>query len=66
MREWIFLKAQNMIVEPKEVELLIWEITLLNVIAWTIVKREVISSGNNGITKLGSFLDKVHSRYKFR
>jgi len=21
---------------------------------------EVISSGNNGITKLGSFLDKVH------
>lgn len=66
MREWIFLKAQNMIVEPKEVELLIWEITLLNVIAWTIMKREVISSGNNGITKLGSFLDKVHSRYKFR
>ena len=66
MREWIFLKAQNMIVESKEVELLIWEITLLNVIVWTIMKREVISSGNNGITKLGSFLDKVHSRYKFR
>lgn len=55
MRELIFLKAQNMIVESKEVELLIWEITLLNVIAWTIMKREVISSGNNGIIKLGSF-----------
>lgn len=66
MREWIFIKAQNRIVEPKEVEVLIWEITLLNVIVWTIMKREVISSGNNGITKLGSFLDKVHSRYKFR
>lgn len=66
MREWIFLKTQNMIVEPKEVELLTWEIILLNVIAWTIMKREVIRNGNNGITKLGSFLDKVHSRYKFR
>ena len=55
MREWIFPKVQNMIVESKEVELLIWEITLLNVIAWTIMKREVISSGNNGITKLGNF-----------
>ena len=66
MRELIFLKAQNMIVEPKEVELLIWEITLLNVIAWTIMKREVIRNGNDGITKSGSFLDKVHSRYKFR
>ena len=66
MRELIFLKAQNMIVESKEVELLIWEITLLNVIARTIMKREVIRSGNNGITKLGNFLDKVHSRYKFR
>lgn len=66
MRELIFLKAQNRIVESKEVELLIWEITLLNVIAWTIMKREVIRNGNNGITKLGSFLDKVHSRYKFR
>lgn len=66
MREWISLKTQNRIVESKEVELLIWEITLLNVIVCTIMKREVISSGNNGITKLGSFLDKVHSRYKFR
>ena len=66
MRELIFLKVQNMNVEPKEVELLTWEIILLNVIAWTIMKREVISSGNNGITKLGSFLDKVHSRCKFR
>lgn len=66
MREWISLKTQNMIVEPKEVELLTWEIILLNVIVCTIMKREVISSGNNGITKLGSFLDKVHSRYKFR
>ena len=66
MRELIFLKAQNMIVESKEVELLIWEITLLNVIVCTIMKREVISSGNNGITKSGSFLGKVHSRYKFR
>ena len=66
MREWISLKTQNMIVEPKEVEVLTWEIILLNVIAWTIMKREVISSGNNGITKLGSFLGKVHSRYKFR
>lgn len=52
MREWISLKTQNMIVEPKEVELLTWEIILLNVIAWTIMKREVI---RNGITKLGSF-----------
>ena len=52
MRELIFLKAQNMIVQPKEVELLIWEITLLNVIVWTIMKREVIS---NGITKSGNF-----------
>ena len=66
MREWISLKTQNRIVEPKEVEVLTWEIILLNVIAWTIMKREVISSGNNGITKLGSFLGKVHSRYKFR
>ena len=32
MREWIFLKAQNMIVESKEVELLTYEIILLNVI----------------------------------
>jgi len=40
MRELIFLKAQNRIVKPKEVELLIWEIILLNVIAWTIMKRE--------------------------
>lgn len=60
MKEWIFLKAQNMIVESKEVELLTWEIILLNVIVWTIMKREVIRNGNNGITKLGSFLDKVH------
>ena len=66
MREWIFLKAQNRIIKPKEVELLTWEIILLNVIVCTIMKREVISSGNNGITKSGSFLDKVHSRYKFR
>ena len=66
MRKWISLKTQNRIVEPKEVEVLTWEIILLNVIAWTIMKREVISSGNNGITKLGSFLGKVHSRYKFR
>ena len=66
MRELIFLKAQNMIVKPKEVELLIWEIILLNVIAWTIMKGEVIRNGKNGITKLGSFLDKVHSRYKIR
>ena len=44
-----------MIVEPKEVELLTWEITLLNVIAWTIMKREVIRNGKNGITKSGSF-----------
>ena len=66
MRDLIFLKAQNMIVKPKEVELLIWEIILLNVIAWTIMKREVIRNGNDGITKLGSFLDKVYSRYKFR
>lgn len=66
MREWISLKTQNMIVESKEVEVLTWEIILLNVIVCTIMKREVISSGNNGITKLGSFLDKVHSRYKFR
>ena len=65
MRELIFLKAQNRIVEPKEVELLTWEIILLNVIVWTIMKREVISSGNNGITKSGSFLDKVHSGFKF-
>mgnify|MGYP003084901325 CR=1 FL=1 len=63
MRDLIFLKAQNRIVEPKEVEVLTLEIILLNVIAWTIMKREVIS---NGITKSGSFLDKVHSRYKFR
>lgn len=66
MRDLIFLKAQNRIVEPKEVEVLTWEIILLNVIAWTIMKREVIRNGKNGITKLGSFLDKVHSRYKFR
>ena len=33
MREWIFLKTQNMIVEPKEVEVLTYEIILLNVIA---------------------------------
>ena len=66
MKELIFLKAQNRIVEPKEVELLIWEIILLNVIAWTIMKREVIRNGKNGITKSRSFLDKVHSRYKFR
>lgn len=66
MRELIFLKVQNMNVEPKEVEVLTWEIILLNVIAWTIMKREVIRNGNDGITKLGSFLDKVHSRYKFR
>lgn len=66
MREWIFLKVQNMIVESKEVEVLTWEIILLNVIAWTIMKREVIRNGNDGITKLGSFLDKVYSRYKFR
>ena len=52
MREWISLKTQNMIVEPKEVELLTWEIILLNVIAWTIMKREVI---RNGITKSGNF-----------
>lgn len=52
MRELIFLKDQNMIVEPKEVELLTWEIILLNVIAWTIMKREVI---RNGITKSGNF-----------
>ena len=32
MREWISLKIQNMIVEPKEVKLLICEIRLLNVI----------------------------------
>ena len=32
MREWIFLKTQNMIVESKEVELLTYEIRLLNVI----------------------------------
>jgi len=66
MRELIFLKTQNRIVEPKEVELLTWEIILLNVIACTIMKREVIRNGKNGITKLGSFLDKVHSRYKIR
>lgn len=66
MREWISLKTQNMIVEPKEVELLTWEIISLNVIVWTIMKREVIRNGNDGITKLGSFLDKVHSRYKIR
>ena len=66
MREWISLKTQNMIVEPKEVEVLTWEIILLNVIAWTIMKREVIRNGKNGITKSRSFLDKVHSRYKFR
>ena len=65
MRERISLKTQNMIVEPKEVELLIWEIILLNVIAWTIMKREVISSGNNGTTKSGGFADKVRSGYKF-
>ena len=33
MRELIFLKTQNMIVESKEVELLTCEIILLNVIA---------------------------------
>lgn len=33
MTEWIFLKTQNMIVESKEVELLTYEIILLNVIA---------------------------------
>ena len=55
MRELIFLKVQNMIVESKEVELLIWEIILLNVIAWTIMKREVIRNGKNGITKSGNF-----------
>ncbi len=32
MRELFFLKAQNMIVEPKEEELLTYEIILLNVI----------------------------------
>ena len=32
MREFIFLKTQNMIVESKEVELLICEIRLLNII----------------------------------
>ena len=65
MRKWISLKTQNMIVESKEVELLIWEIILLNAIAWTIMNGEVIRNGKNGITKSGSFLDKVHSRYKF-
>ena len=55
MREWIFLKAQNRIVEPKEVEVLTWEIILLNVIVWTIMKREVISKGNDGTTKSGNF-----------
>ena len=48
MRDLIFLKAQNRIVEPKEVEVLTWEIILLNVIVWTIMKREVISNGNDG------------------
>jgi len=43
MKELIFLKAQNRIVESKEVELLTWEIILLNVIVCTIMKREVIS-----------------------
>ena len=65
MREWISLKTQNGIVEPKEVEVLIWEIILLNVIAWTIMKREVIRNGNDGITKSGVFADKVRSGYKF-
>ena len=55
MREWISLKTQNGIVEPKEVEVLIWEIILLNVIAWTIMKRGVIRNGNDGITKSGNF-----------
>ena len=32
MREWIFLKTQNMKVESKEVELLTCEIILLNII----------------------------------
>lgn len=32
MRDLIFLKAQNRIVEPKEVEVLTLEIILLNVI----------------------------------
>ena len=48
MRDLIFLKAQNRIVEPKEVKVLTWEIILLNVIVWTIMKREVISNGNDG------------------
>ena len=55
MRELIFLKVQNMIVESKEVELLIWEIILLNVIAWTIMRREMIRNGKNGTTKSRSF-----------
>ena len=65
MRELIFLKVQNMIVESKEVELLIWEIILLNVIVWIIMKGKEISNGNDGTTKSGNFADKVRSRYKF-
>ena len=55
MREWISLKTQNGIVEPKEVEVLIWEIRELHVIAWPIMKRGVIRNGNDGITKSGNF-----------
>ena len=29
-------------------------------------EKRGIRNGNDGITKLGSFLDKVYSRYKFR